>query len=319
MKGKDMGRRNDIAGRRYGSLVAVEPTEERKNGYTIWICQCDCGSRIRVPSRYLKNGWTTSCGCVQKPPRYDDLTGRRFGKLTVIGKTKEQNTRGDYLWDCVCDCGGRILAPAGQLKSGYRKSCGCLSRPPLKDWIGKQFGRLTVTAYDGKRDGKHYWKCRCSCGNEVSVCQSSLKIGHTMSCGCLNTPYNSKHFVDGTCIEAIRSKTIPKNNTTGVRGVYKNNRIGKWCAQITFKGRTRYLGSYDTLREAALARQRGEEIFEDFLQQYEEQILREDAEKADADSRRDKASKNSKEHVENATAEIMKMVRRRTNEAIQAM
>ncbi|MBQ6635716.1 MAG: transcriptional regulator [Lachnospiraceae bacterium] len=314
-----MGRKNDITGRRFGSLVAVEPTEERKNGYTVWTCKCDCGNTVRIPSRYLKNGWAISCGCVQKPPRYDDLTGRRFGKLTVLRKTKEQNARKDYLWECVCDCGGKILAPSGQLRSGYRKSCGCLSHPPLKDWVGKQFGRLIVTAYDGKRDGKHYWKCRCVCGNEVSVCQSSLKIGHTMSCGCLNTPYNSKHFVDGTCIEAIRSKTIARNNTSGVRGVYKNNRIGKWCAQITFKGKTRYLGSYDTLREATIARQKGEELFEEFLQQYDEQTMRDKTQKAESDRTRIRAYKNSDPYTEETAAEIMKMVRRKTNEAIQVM
>ena len=276
-----MSRKSNIAGMRFGHLVAVEPTSERKNGYTIWKCLCDCG-RIRMcASRELKNGWSTSC---QDPEceyhqeaqkiriRHEDLTGQRFGKLTVVsmaGKDKE----GRVNWNCVCDCGGTVVAPTGQLKAGYRKSCGCLSHPPLKDWIGKQFGHLTVVAYDGKRSRKHWWKCVCSCGKEVVVCQSNLKNGHTISCGCQNIPFASRTLVDGTCVDALRGaiekKTIAKNNTSGVRGVYKNMRTDRWCAQITFKGKTTYLGSYNTLTEARRARERGEEIFQEFLDSYD--------------------------------------------------
>ena len=264
-----MSRATNLAGARFGKLTAIEPTPERMNGYTVWRCRCDCGNEILVSSRILKKGWTTSCGCEEKKPRTEDLTGRRFGMLTVLSRADYKSENGQILWNCACDCGGKIVAPTGQLNAGYRKSCGCLSRPPLKDWVGRTFGSLTVLSYDGKRGGKHYWKCRCNCGNEISVCQSSLKNGHTTSCGCQNIPYAAKHFVDGTCIEAIRSKTVAKNNSSGVRGVYKNKRTGRWCAQITFQGRTRYLGSYDTLAEATIARQKGEEIYDDFLASYE--------------------------------------------------
>lgn len=205
--------------------------------------------------------------------RSEDLTGQRFGMLTVLSRSEGKGNNGQVLWNCKCDCGGRVVTSTGQLKAGYRKSCGCLSRPPRKDWVGRTFGSLTVIAYDGKRDGKHYWKCRCTCGNEVSVCQSSLKSGHTTSCGCANKPYAARTIVDGTCLEALRGavekKTIARNNSSGVRGVYKNKKTGRWCAQITFRGKTRYLGSFDTLREAKLARERGEEMFEDFLNAYD--------------------------------------------------
>ncbi len=30
-------------GYRTGMLEVVEPTTNRKNGYTIWQCRCDCG------------------------------------------------------------------------------------------------------------------------------------------------------------------------------------------------------------------------------------------------------------------------------------
>ena len=135
-----------------------------------------------------------------------------------------------------------------------------------KDWVGKQFGNLTVAAYDGRRGGKHYWRCLCKCGKEAIVCQSNLKSSHTRSCGCLSDPRGTRHFVEGTCIESIRSRKVSASNKSGVRGVYFNQRSGRWIAQITFQGHTRYLGSFESLEEAAQVRKKAEAIFDDFLE-----------------------------------------------------
>lgn len=258
---------NDLTGKRYGMLVAVAPTDQRKAGYTVWRCRCDCGREILVESRRLKRGTISDCGCTSVRARRD-LRGQRFGKLLAVKETNRRGKGGSVIWHCQCDCGNTIDAPSNQLLSGYRKSCGCLSRPPLKNWIGKQFGDLTVLSYAGKRDGAHLWHCRCQCGNELDVRQSNLQTGHTQSCGCRFSPLENRHFVDGTCIEMITSQTVFKNNTSGIRGVYQNKRSQKWVAQITFKGRTYYLGSFENKEDAAKARQRGEEMYEDFLAWY---------------------------------------------------
>lgn len=53
-----------------------------------------------------------------------DLTGQRFGKLTVIKQwtaNKYRKTR----WLCKCDCGKEHIAIADNLKGGNTKSCGC--------------------------------------------------------------------------------------------------------------------------------------------------------------------------------------------------
>ena len=135
-----------------------------------------------------------------------------------------------------------------------------------KEWVGKQFGNLTVAAYDGRRGGKHYWRCLCKCGKEAIVCQSNLKSSHTRSCGCLSDPRGTRHFVEGTCIESIRSRKVSASNKSGIRGVYFNRRSGRWIAQITFQGHTRYLGSFESLEEAAQVRKKAEAIFDDFLE-----------------------------------------------------
>ena len=72
--------------------------------------------------------------------------------------------------------------------------------------------------------------------------------------------------MEGTCLESIKSKKVFANNTSGVRGVYRNKRTGRWSAQITFQGRTRYLGSFEELEDAVRARAKGEKIFQEFLE-----------------------------------------------------
>lgn len=281
-----MGQTNDLAGKRFGLLTAIAPTEERKNGYTVWRCACDCGGEALVPSRYLKNGWAKDCGCVPKEKRRQDLTGQRFGRLTVLEDTGRYSKGSQCIWRCVCDCGNEVETTSGQLLGGYKKSCGCLAlsrrktprdepariRPPQpapEEWIGKRFGNLTVLSYAGKRDKAPFWRCRCDCGKELEVRQSNLQSGHTRSCGCLARQNNHFHFVDGTCVEQLRSRKIPANNTSGVRGVYKDKKRDLWASQITFQGKTKYLGGYRRKSDAVKARLRAEEVFDDFLARYD--------------------------------------------------
>ncbi|MDT6278115.1 hypothetical protein NNL50_11280, partial [Enterococcus faecium] len=58
---------------------------------------------------------------------FDNLTGRRFGKLTVIGLSAKKAGRKSY-WVCQCDCGNKHLVRSDSLKSGNVQSCGCLKK-----------------------------------------------------------------------------------------------------------------------------------------------------------------------------------------------
>lgn len=65
-----------------------------------------------------------------------DLTGRRFGKLTVVKKIGVKNagqrgkSRSIYL--CKCDCGNETEVLRNSLITGNTKSCGCLERETKK-------------------------------------------------------------------------------------------------------------------------------------------------------------------------------------------
>lgn len=266
-----------VPGYRVGMLTVEEPTAQRRCGYTVWRCHCDCGEEILLDTRYLQRGTITDCGCASRVrPGQKDLTGMRFGKLVCIEPTdwRSKNNCGT-VWRCRCDCGNLCLAPIKQLTSGYKKSCGCLSHPPLKDFVGKRFGILDILEYAGKWNGMHRWKCQCDCGNETIVGQTSLQNGHTKSCGCLQKTQviENLKLVDGTSVtrlEARRHRLIA-SNTSGYNGVYRNKKTGKWIAQITFKKKTYYLGSFEKIEDAIRARKHGEEIYDDFLESYYEE------------------------------------------------
>ncbi len=258
-------------GYRVGMLTVAAPTAERKNGFTIWRCKCDCGGERLLDTRTLQRRTVKDCGCKTKiPPGATDLTGQRFGRLVVVSPT-EKRQYGCIVWRCLCDCDNVAYVPTKQLTTGYTKSCGCLGHPPLKDFVGKRFGQLTVIAYEGKRAGMHRWHCKCDCGNETVVGQTLLQTGKTKSCGCLQKTQiiNNLNLVDGTSVTILEAtkKRRWSSNTSGHKGVYQNKK-GKWVAQITFKRKTYYLGTYDKLEDAVKARQRGEEIHDDFLDWY---------------------------------------------------
>lgn len=62
-----------------------------------------------------------------------------------------------------------------------------MSKTNFKDIAGQKFGRLIAMEYVGKNKSKHsLWLCKCDCGGEKIVELSSLTLGRTKSCGCLD-------------------------------------------------------------------------------------------------------------------------------------
>lgn len=57
-----------------------------------------------------------------------NLLGLKFTKLLVVNWAG--NETGRNRWECVCECGNKVIAVSGQLTSGNKKSCGCIKRNP---------------------------------------------------------------------------------------------------------------------------------------------------------------------------------------------
>jgi hypothetical protein len=65
-----------------------------------------------------------------KPGKFKDITGQKFGRLTVTS-VYSRDAVGTILWRAVCDCGNAIIARGTALRWGEPKSCGCLRADPL--------------------------------------------------------------------------------------------------------------------------------------------------------------------------------------------
>lgn len=122
----------DLSGQRFGRLVVLYKAKSAiaPNGTirTMWHCRCDCGKEVDKSSANLRHSAFPSCGCYRRERtsqvRLDDLTGQRFGRLTVLGRSQDRPS-GLTVWHCRCDCGNEIDAIGNNLKRGHTKSCGC--------------------------------------------------------------------------------------------------------------------------------------------------------------------------------------------------
>lgn len=129
-----------------------------------------------------------------------DLTGQRFGKLTVIERA-ENGKNGEAKWLCKCDCGNTSIVFSLNLTRLHTTSCGCAHNNVRLDLTGKRFGKLTAVKITSIR--KHrvpVWECLCDCGNTVYVTANHLSMGNQKSCGCINKEIErTGNLIHGKC------------------------------------------------------------------------------------------------------------------------
>lgn len=96
--------------------------------------------------------------------KFNDLTGQRFGKLTVI-KRVGSDCHKNALWLCECDCGsGTTIVPGTKLVLGKIKSCGCyrsnvlatIHKKYFDPWVKylaiHKLGAMKARCYDRSRE-----------------------------------------------------------------------------------------------------------------------------------------------------------------------
>jgi len=114
----------DLTGKKFGKLTVIERVGSDKQGYATWLCKCDCGTKIIIRGSSLKGGYTKSCGCIH----LIDLTGQKFGRLTVIRRSYPNGNSGEPRWLCKCECGKETVVKGACLRKGEIRSCGCLRK-----------------------------------------------------------------------------------------------------------------------------------------------------------------------------------------------
>lgn len=83
---------------------------------------------------------------------FKDLTGQKFGRLTVISLSEKiqrfRKNKPDghfYKWLCQCECGQMVVVDQVHLKSGHTQSCGCFHKEKIRKTKGLSKTKLFVT------------------------------------------------------------------------------------------------------------------------------------------------------------------------------
>lgn len=130
--------------------------------------------------------------------KFTDLSGLKFGKLTVISRTTNpSNKNKKTFWLCQCDCGEQSVVDTSSLTSEKTTQCWSCAHyqsalHKRKDYTGQKFGMLTVVKmiYPDKSSSSHSTKaeCMCECGNIITRSVDSLlrsrSKGSLIGCGC---------------------------------------------------------------------------------------------------------------------------------------
>lgn len=134
------GTKKELSGQKFGRLTVLEKDGSSASAAKQhrWICECDCGKKVSIPQSKLLKGEKTDCGCEKEKslnPRAVDMTGQKFGRLTVLHPVFMQKTasKKKMAWLCRCDCGKEKIVLRNNLISGRTKSCGCLHSEILRD------------------------------------------------------------------------------------------------------------------------------------------------------------------------------------------
>ena len=115
-----MSKMIDITGQRFGSLVALEKDNSKHSSNTYWWFQCDCGKKVSILGKNVRNGITQSCGC----SKIRNWTNEKIGLLTVLEKTNLRKD-GAVIWKCQCECGNIKYVSSNNLRRKDVLSCGC--------------------------------------------------------------------------------------------------------------------------------------------------------------------------------------------------
>lgn len=195
-------------------------------------------------------------------PKFQDLTGKRFGRLSVLKHIGRNNSK-RQVWECLCDCGNIHTADSAALTKANTTSCGCY----LKERITKHGGSGTASyntwrammrrCYNPKdKDYPKYggrgivvhdaWHSYTTFVAEMGEPTGNQTLDRIDPYGSY-TPDNCRWASPTTQARNIRATT----SKSGYRGIYALD-TGKWMAAISINKKKYYGKCRDTL-EAALS------------------------------------------------------------------
>ena len=172
-------------------------------------------------------------------PKLQDLTGKIFGRLTVI-KRDGSNSKGRPTWLCACSCGEIVVAKGESLRGGITKSCGCLRREATGD-RARRHGKTRTRLYNAWQNMKE--RCRNISnpyygGRGICVCKEWQDSYEKFEAWALSAAYEDNLTIDridnngGYSPENCRwvTHTVQMRNVRSNR-LYKGKPISQLCEE----------------------------------------------------------------------------------------
>ncbi len=83
----------NVAGQRFGRIVAIECVGSDHRGHAVWKCRCDCGNDAMIRCNALRTGNTKSCGCLEIENRIKHGGATRSGQRPEYDSWKAMRSR----------------------------------------------------------------------------------------------------------------------------------------------------------------------------------------------------------------------------------
>lgn len=227
--------------------------------------------------------------------KFKDLTGQRFGRLTVVERAEDHIMPSGYRavkWLCQCDCGNTtVILSKNLIKKNGTKSCGCFAKENMSK-IKKKYNVYDLTGDFGIGytlkdeefwfDLEDYEKIKDFCWSKnkkgyiistdsktkkttllhriITNCQDNLMPDHIHG---KETRYDNRKSNLRICTnqENCMNASLSANNTSGVAGVVWHKRDKVWQARIKINYKYIHLGYFNSFDEAVKARKEAEEKY----------------------------------------------------------
>lgn len=199
-------------------------------------------------------------------PKCKNLVGECFGKLTVLQR-EGPSKRGSALWRCQCECGSIVYADTNALRSGNKKSCGCLHHRLNQIYSLGDVSICLMENLSGELDyfwfdtsmlhivEQYHWQTdRGGYAMSPSTVRESVKF-HRLVMGLHVGDSRMVDHINGDvrdnrlCNLRFCNHAENSRHRREVKG-YRKTPWGTYQASILIDGKRITLGSYDTPEEA---------------------------------------------------------------------
>ena len=178
--------------------------------------------------------------------KFIDLTGQRFGRLTVIERTVSTNKNAK--WRCECDCGNIVSVFGMDLKSEKTKSCGCIHSQQLAKRNYKHglsytrqiniWRAMKNRCYNSKSEAYHNYG-----GRGITVCDEWLHDFKTFYDWAMANGYRDDLTIDRI---DVNGNYEPSNCRWVNREQQANNQRGNHL--VTYKGETHTIAEWARIK-----------------------------------------------------------------------